>query len=141
MSPNPYQAPVPRDPYGAPAAPVNRTPVILAAVGAGLASLYWAGLTLLIGLAAASGAGSTFQVILPCVLIGLYALRGFQLVKGDPLAAKRLLWLHGMGGAMAVLQIANGGAFLVVLQSIKLVIHVFGAVTAHFAQRALNGSR
>lgn len=116
-------------------------PVVLAAVGAGLASLYWAGLTLLIGLAAAGGATSTYQVLLPCVLIGLYALRGFQLLKGDPNAAKRLLWLHGMGGAMAVLQIANGGAFFVVLQSIKLVIHIFGAITAHFAQRSLQGSR
>ena len=74
-------------------------------------------------------------MIQPCVLIGLYALRGYQLFKGDPAAATRVLWLHGIGGLMAILNIFSGSALLVVLQSIKLAIHVFGAVTAYLAQR------
>lgn len=145
MSQNPYLAPNPEqgssNPYGATPPPVNRTPFVLAAVGAFLASAYWAGLTLLITFGVATGAVSGFQIILPCVLIALYALRGYQLWKGDPAAATRVLWLHGIGGVMAVLQIASGGTILMVLQGIKLLIHIFGGVTAFMAQRAFAESR
>jgi len=120
---------------------MNRTPFILAGVGALLASVYWAGLTLLIGVGVASGSVSSMQVILPIVLIVLYALRGFQLFKGDPTAARRILWLHGVGGVMAVIQIASGSTLLVVLQSIKLLIHIFGGVTALLAQREFTRSQ
>ena len=78
-------------------APMNRTPYILAAVGAGLTSLYWAALALLIGVAASTGSGSPIQAILPFILIGLYAYRGYQVFQGMPAAANALLWLHGIG--------------------------------------------
>lgn len=120
----------------APSSPPNRTPFLLAAIGSAVASLYWAGLTALIAFGAAFGSVSAAQVILPCVLIGLYAWRAIQIFKGDPDAARRVLWLHGLGGATAILQIATGGTFMLVLQGIKLVIHIFGGVTAYQASRA-----
>jgi hypothetical protein len=133
---NPYQPPDAAG-IGEQAAQPSRTIVTLAAVGAWIASAYWALLTLLIAFAAASGATSFGQVIIPIILIGLYAVRGFQLFKGDPTAARNLLWLHGVGGVMAAIQIAGGGGIVMVLQGIKLVIHVFGGFTALRAQRAL----
>jgi hypothetical protein len=135
MNMNPYEPP--RAAGFATAVNVNRTPFVLAAIGALLASLYWAGLTLLIGVGVAVGSASPLQVLLPCVLIALYLARGFQIWKGDVNAARRILWLHGFGGIMALVQMSSGGALLVALQSIKIVIHIFGGVTAYLAQRAV----
>ena len=84
--------------------------------------MYWAGLTLLIALGVATGSVSAVQILLPCVLIVLYAVRGFQILKGDPVAAKRILWLHGIGGVMAIIQMASGNPLLILLQSIKMAI-------------------
>lgn len=140
MSPNPYEPPRPDAPLPAATAAgaaASRTPVVLAAVGAGLASAYWAILTLLILLGVSRGAGSPIQIVLPFVLIALYAMRGYQLFKGDPAAAKRLLWLHGIGGVAALLQVFSAGGLWMALQSVKAVIHVFGGVTAYLAQKAL----
>jgi hypothetical protein len=133
---NPYQPPgYPQSALGT-AAVVNRTPFLLAAAGAGLASAYWAMLTLLIALGVATGSVSGTQMVLPFVLIILYAARGYQLYKGDPLAAKRILWLHGVGGVVAIVQMLTGGGLLMVLQGIKVLIHIFGGITAYMAQRA-----
>jgi hypothetical protein len=139
---NPYTPPAPPPPGPAypGATPVNRTPFILAAVGAGLASAYWAALTLLIGLGAALGSGSTAQIIVPCILVVLYALRGWQIFKGDANAARRILWLHGVGGVVAIMQMASGSGILVALQSVKVIIHIFGGVTAYLAQRSVFGA-
>jgi hypothetical protein len=114
--------------------PPSRTPFVLAAIGAGLAALFWAGWTLLLASSGASGPSPT-QVILPIVLVVLYGWRGFRLLQGDPTAARSLLWLHGLGGVMAAIGIANGG-MLGVIQGVKLVIHVFGGLTALWALRA-----
>jgi hypothetical protein len=137
---NPYDAPradgPPWQAQGAMSATTNRGPFILAAVGAWLASAYWAALTLLIGLGAAIGTTSPAQIVLPCVLIVLYAVRGLQLFKGDPNAARRILWLHGIGGLAAIVYMASGGGFIVALQGVKLLIHVFGGITAYLALRA-----
>ena len=84
---------------------------------------------------------SATQIILPAVLIGLYAVRGFQIFKGDPAAARRVLWLHGIGGIVALVQMFSGGALLIVLQGFKVAIHGFGAVTAYLAGRALSRGR
>jgi hypothetical protein len=144
MTPNPYDPPRydPAGPAPGIAAPAyNRTPFILAAVGAGLASLYWAAMTLLIGLGAALGTGSGVQVILPIVLIVLYAVRGYQLFQGDPSAARRILWLHGVGGAAALLQMLQIGGFFGALQGVKILIHIFGGVTAYLALREFTRSQ
>jgi hypothetical protein len=128
---NPYD----QDPSTS-SAPVNRMPYILAAIGSGIASLYWFGLTALIILGATLGSISPFQIILPVVLIGLYAWRAIQIFKGDPTAAQKVLWLHGFGGVTAIIQLASGGPLVFVLQGIKLAIHIFGGVTAYLASRA-----
>src|SRR5262245_5748909 len=99
MNQNPYQPPgsYPASPYAAAGYPRavppsgNRTMFVLAAVGAWLASAYWAALTLLIGLSVALGSGSLTSIFLPCILIGLYAVRGFQIIKGDSQAATRIV--------------------------------------------------
>ena len=133
MSPNPYNPP--QSAYGVAEAAANRTPFILAAAGAWLASAYWAVLTLLIALGVSAGAGSATTLFLPCILIGLYAVRGYQLYRGDRRAASRILWLHGVGAVVAIFQAMSG--ILVVMQVIKVAIHVFGGVTALLALRAL----
>ena len=120
--------------HGAP----NRTLLVLAAVGAWLASAYWAALTLLLGFGVASGTVSGTRIFLPGVLIALYAWRGVQLFKGDAAAARRILWLHGAGGAIALFQmISGGGPLLMALQGIKVAIHVFGLVTAYLAMQSV----
>lgn len=135
MTPNPYESPTAYAP--APAVVPGRRMFVLAAIGAGLASVYWAGLTLLIVLGAVMNKLSPLQIVIPCVLIVLYALRGVQIYRGDVAAAQRILWLHIVGGAMAVLQIVTGNPVVVVLYSIKIVIHVFGGVTAYLARRTV----
>jgi hypothetical protein len=92
-------------------------------------------------LAVAGGKVSAAQLFLPVLLIGFYAFRGYQLFRGDPAAAKRLLWLHGAGAAVAILQIATGGVVLIVLQSMKLVIHLFGGIGAYLAHREIAAGR
>ena len=138
MNPNPYESP---RVYGAPPSPpsagtATRTPFILAAVGAWMASAYWALLTVLIGLGVAFGSGSAISVVFPCILIVLYALRGWQLIKGDASAAQRILFLHIIGCVAAFSQMASGDGIVLLLQSIKVLIHVFGGVAAYFARRA-----
>jgi hypothetical protein len=137
MSPNPYNPP--QAAYGVAEISANRTPFLLAAAGAWLASAYWAVLTLLIALRVTAGAGSATSLVLPFILIGLYAVRGYQLYKGDRRAAARILWLHGVGAVVAVFQAMSG--MLVVMQVIKVAIHVFGGVTALLALRALARTR
>jgi hypothetical protein len=141
--PNPYEAPRAERLESTDQGQVPqslRGPFLLAAIGAWLASAYWAGLTLLLLLGLAMGsASSSFQVLFPAVLIGLYAFRGYQLIKGNPAAAKRILWLHGFGGAAALLNIVSSTTSLwSTLQGIKIAIHVFGAVTAYLAHRAFS---
>jgi len=133
---NPYQPPGDYAPSGAAVAAVNRGPFILAAVGAWLAGAYWAAITLLLTFGVATGTVSGAQIILPCILIALYAMRGWQLFQGDPAAARRILWLHGVGGVAAIVQMMAGGPIIVVLNSIKVLIHIFGGITAILAQRA-----
>jgi hypothetical protein len=146
MTPNPYEPPRPYSPEQNPQAyypqsavvtTVDRTPFVLAAVGAWLAGAYWAALTLLILVGASSGNGSMTSVIMPFILIFLYAARGFNLFKGDPKAAQTILWLHGFGIFAAISQMASGGGIIVALQSVKILIHVFGGVTALLALRAV----
>ncbi len=133
MNSNPYEPP--QAPNGLAATAEDRTPFVLAAAGAGLASVYWAVLTLLIGLGVAKGAGPAKSLFFPCILIVLYAVRGYQLYKGDPKAVVRILWLHGVGVVVAILQARSG--VLVVFQTIKVLIHIFGGVTAFLAHRAI----
>jgi hypothetical protein len=139
MMPNPYEAPSAASSSTAPPS-VNRTPLLLAAISAGLASIYWAVMTLLLALSATFGSTSYAYVVMPCVLIVLYALRASQILKGDVLAARRLLWLHIVGGGFAVLQMTTDVGFMVTLHAIKVGIHVFGAVTVVFAQRAITNA-
>lgn len=110
---------------------MNRTPFILAAVAAGLTSLYWAALALLMGVA-----GGPVQVIVPVILICLYAYRGFQVFQGVPAAANTLLWLHGIGAVVSVMRMAGGDATVILLYGIKIGLHVFGAATAFWAKSA-----
>jgi len=133
---NPYEAP-PGDGMPMPMGvdPGRRTAFVLAGIGAGLASLYWAGLTALLAFGVSAGTISGTQIILPCVLIGLYAVRAFQIFKGDPTAAKKVLWLHGVGGALALFQMFSGTPLLMVFQGVKVAIHLFGGITAYLATR------
>ncbi|MBS2032579.1 MAG: hypothetical protein JST54_32195 [Deltaproteobacteria bacterium] len=131
MIPNPHQPPIPAD-LEEPS--FNRRPFVLAAVASGLASAYWGVLTLLIVLGAGAGNMSPLNVVLPILLIFLYAQRAMRVFNGDRSAASRLIGLHLIGGLMTVMRLAAGG--FLVLYVIKLVIHIFGALTAYSASRA-----
>jgi hypothetical protein len=132
MSPNPFEPP--RAP-----APTNDSPArtyfVLASVGGFLAAGYWALLTALLGLGIAAGTISSTQIVLPAILIVLYIMRGAQILKGDVAATQRILWLHIVGGVVALLQMGSAGSILAVLQTIKIGIHVFGGITAFLARR------
>jgi hypothetical protein len=98
--------------------------------------VYWAALTLLLGAGIASGSVSGVQVFFPCVLVVFYAVRGYQIFKGDPAAARRIVWLHAVGGVAAILQMSSRHGLVVALNGVKIAIHVFGAITAYLAQRS-----
>lgn len=138
---NPYQAPPPPQPPPF-AGPPNRTPFIMAGVGAFAASAYWAILTLLLGFAALTNGASGAQVIMPVILIVLYAYRGVNVMRGDARSARSLLALHAIGGIFAAIQIVTGGggAIVVFLQALKVAIHIFGGITAHAANKAAQES-
>lgn len=129
---NPYQPPEPQQPNAAP----SRMPFVLAGIGALGASAYWGLYTLLVGVAVAGAGASPVRMILPVVLIALYAIRGFQIFKGDARAATSVMWLHGVGGVMAVINMASGDPFLIGLNAVKLLIHIFGGATAYMARKA-----
>ena len=130
MIPDPYKPPVPAD-IGEPT--FSRRPFVLAAVASGLTSAYWSVLTLLILIGAGSADLSPVQVVLPLILIFLYAQRAMRVFNGDRSAANRLIGLHLIGGLMTVMRLAAGG--FIVLYVIKLVIHIFGALTAYWASK------
>ena len=109
--------------------------LLLAAVGAFLASGYWAVVALLLRAAATTHGSSGPRLIVPIVLIAIYAVRGYQMLTGDVGAARRIVWVHGVGGAFAILQMAGGVPFVVVLNGVKVLIHIFGGVMAWRAVR------
>jgi hypothetical protein len=111
----------------------NHTSFVVAAAVAVLTSLYWAGLAFLVGVASSVGDASPAELIVPIILIGLYAFRGFQVFQGDPAAARSLLWLHGIGGLIGVMRMFGGDPVTLVLYGIKVVLHVAGAGTAYWA--------
>ncbi|GAC1351919.1 MAG: hypothetical protein NVS3B20_05180 [Polyangiales bacterium] len=139
MTPNPYEPHAYAKASYPPSdlqPPPNRTPFALAALGAFLASAYWAALALLSGVGGGASSSSGLRSLLPIVLVVLYAVRGVQLLKGDPIAAKRILFLHAVGGASAIFQIMSGNPVSFALQAIKVAIHIFGSATAYLALRA-----
>jgi hypothetical protein len=143
MNGNPYEPPRPPGalsnvPYPqAPAPTVNRTPFVLAAVGAWCASGYWALMTLFVGIGVMNGSSSGVGLLLPVILIALYATRGVQIFKGDPAAVRRILWLHGIGALAALSQAAQSQGILAALQGLKVVINVGGLAAAFWALRSL----
>ncbi len=134
MSFNPYQAPS-QDPAREPDGRM-RGRFMQAAIAAWLAAGFWAVMTGLIALGVAYGGAAETALILPAVLIGFYAFRGFQVWKGEVAAATALLWLHGVGGAIALFQMSDADTLVTTLNVIKLVIHVIGVVTAVRARSA-----
>ncbi|HEY2515402.1 MAG TPA: hypothetical protein VGI39_31255 [Polyangiaceae bacterium] len=140
MNVNPYEPPQPPRAFPYPQVPsptVNRTPFVLAAVGAWCASAYWALMTLLIGAGVMTGASSGVALFFPVILIGLYAVRGAQIFKGDPAAVRRILWLHGIGALAALSQAARSHGIVAALQGLKVVINLCGLAAAFWAYRAI----
>jgi hypothetical protein len=130
---NPYDPP---RAFVGTANPTTRGPFLLAGIAALLAAAYWGVLALLILLGVYAGSVSGFRMFFPALLVVLYVMRGLQLFKGDPAAAKRLIWLHAVGAVVAFVQIFEGAGFIVVLLGVKVAINVFGAITAYLAVRA-----
>ncbi|HXU80664.1 MAG TPA: hypothetical protein VN914_04665 [Polyangia bacterium] len=130
VDPNPYQPPRAPDDEG------RRNLFVLAAVGAFLASLYWALVTALLAFGIAKGSMEGTALILPVVLVAMYASRGYRIWKGDADAARGILWLHGLGMVMAVIHMTSGAAQVAALHGVKIAIHIFGLITAYLAQRS-----
>jgi hypothetical protein len=133
MNANPYEPPTA---FAGTMNAETRGPFYLAGIAALFASGYWALLTVLTIFGAYAGTVSGFRVIMPIVLVALYAMRGMALFKGDAVAAKRLIGLHIVGAIVAVLQVFTTGGFFVVLFGAKVAINVFGAITAYLAVKA-----
>ena len=121
------------NPYGT--SGPSRSAFVLAAIGGWAAAAYWAALTFLIFTGVAAGAVSPVQIILPAILIALYAYRGWETFRGNPSAASGLMWLHILGAGLTIVQLVMGISFWPTVQVIKIVVHVFGAVTAFLARR------
>jgi hypothetical protein len=115
----------------------NRTPMIVAAVGAWLASAYWALLAALTFLAAIAGELNGFRALLPLVLIVLYAVRGFGAFRGDPRSLNSLTWLHGIGAVATLINSRDLSGLALGLNAVKIAINLFGAVAAFMAMRSL----
>ena len=130
------------NPYAAPAeVRAERPSFLLAALGAWLAAGYWGVTSLLYGASVSNGKSSPVQVIMPLVLVGLYAWRGFQILKGDANAIRRIIWLHLFGGVMAILQIFLIQLPLVqIIYGVKILIHIFGAITGKLARDKLKSA-
>jgi hypothetical protein len=93
-------------------------------------------MSLLLGLGAALGSGSIMRLFLPTLLVAFYFLRGVQVMKGDVTAARRLLWLHVIGGGVACLNMASATGVVMGFHAVKLIIHLFGGITAEWARRS-----
>ena len=90
----------------------------------------------LFGFRVASGAATVPSILMSSVLIVLFTLRGFQLWRGDRSAAKKILFLHA-ADVIGLAQIFLGGSVLVtILVSIKVALHVFGAIAAYLSMKA-----
>ncbi len=118
----------------------TRTVFVLAAIGAALAALFWGALLALLFLGMKGGAKvEGLQLIMPVILVVLYGMRAFAVYNGDRNAAKRLMFLHGLGILASIFQIsqfpASAGAMLTMLYGFKIAVHVFGGVTAYLASR------
>jgi hypothetical protein len=114
----------------------DRTLCTLAAVGAALASTYWGALVALMLLGMFGGyAISPLQVALPILLIVLYAMRAVRVYRGDRSAARRLAWLHLIGGVFGLIYLTNYGSVIATLYGIKVAIHVLGGIPAFLVSR------
>jgi hypothetical protein len=116
-------------------APRRSTATTLAAVGAWAAAAYWSAMALFLSLGAAMGSVSAVQALLPLALIAFYAWRGAQVWGGNRRVATNLVLLHGIGGVMAVLEVATGDWVVKVMYGLKVLIHVFGGFAALAAAR------
>jgi hypothetical protein len=130
MQTNPYEPPTADVP-----APERKKALVLAGIGAWLASAYWAAITLLLMLSVAARPAGGAQLLMPVFLVGIYAVRGYQMFMGDVSAARRILWIHGVGGVLAAVQVAEGAGMVMVLHAVKVLIHVFGGAAAWRAQK------
>jgi hypothetical protein len=107
--------------------------VVMTTVGAVLAALYWGTLGVLNATGKLYGVKPDgFQMFLPFVLVVLYAMRGYKVFEGDHRSARNLMWLHGVGGVLAIVQIAMGmlPTFVIGLYAAKVAIHIIGGIPA-----------
>ena len=99
-------------------------------------------MTLLLGASMYLGPGIGGEPPFPVILIPvLYGVRGFQIIKGDVAATKRITWLHVVGGIAAVVQMLTGNVLVMALNAVKVCIHLFGATTAVLATRSVSRAR
>lgn len=135
---NPYEPPTPQsqfDPH------FDRRPFVIAAIGAWLAAAYWLVMTALLGLGMAAGKIGGSQIILPLVLIAMYAHRGYRLFRADAAMVRSIIVLHVLGMVAAVLQInATKNDVIFTMNAVKIGIHIFGVVGALLAKRAIKAA-
>ena len=51
-------------------------------------------------------------------------------------AARRVLWLHAVGGVVAIMLVVTGSGFAAGLHALKVLVHAFGGFAAWRATRA-----
>jgi hypothetical protein len=113
-----------------------RSRLTWAAVASGAASIYWALLTLLTARVVASKELSATQLVFPVILVGLYAFRAIQTYRGNAQAVVSLLYLNGLGAIISLYNMRGATQVVIVLQGVKVLIHIFGLITAWRARQA-----
>jgi hypothetical protein len=69
--------------------------------------------------------------------IAFYGSRAYRIFKGDAVSAVRdLVWLHAIGLIAVAIRMFSGSTLLMVLQGVKIAIHIFGGVAAYLARRS-----
>ena len=83
------------------------------------------------------GAIESYQLVMPIVLVALYAMRAYRVYTGDLRSARNLAWLHALGAIVAVVNIVQFNTpIITVLYGIKVVVHVVGGVPAFLLSRS-----
>jgi hypothetical protein len=121
---------------------VSRGRFLWATASGVVASIYWAVLTLLTGVAALAGERvPATELLIAGALTGVYTWDSYRIFKGNPRAVFQLFVLHIIGGLVAFQKMMASlhgpiGTEATLLK-IKIAIAVFGVTTTYLAHRSL----
>ena len=135
MSPDPNPYAPPGNDVALDARARTKTLFFFAGGAAWLAAVWWAVVAAVTLFAVSAGNITPLFLVLPLFLVVAYAVRGAQIMKGDVRAAQRILLLHAVGAVAAILQLSSRRDIVVILNGVKVAIHLLGIGSAYWARR------